>query len=107
MKQVIRITLDPLCSLGYIEYQEPSEHDGYRNVLRNPDGRVEEFGRDDKFDHACAKIMVWFDVNEIVALEIISIDDPESIAIARDYARDNDLAFPGDVRTAAARSTAA
>ena len=108
MKQPIRITVDPLCSLAYIEYQERSERDGYRDVLREPDGRVEEYGRHNEFDPQRAKIMVWFDADdEIVAFEIISIDHPESVAIARDYARDNDLAFPDDIRSAAARNTAA
>ena len=36
------------------------------------------------------------------AFEIISIDEPELVAVARDYARDNDLAFPDDIRAAAA-----
>jgi hypothetical protein len=45
--------------------------------------------------------------DEIIGIEIIDIDEPELVAIARDYARDNDLAFPDDIRAAAARSPAA
>jgi hypothetical protein len=105
MKQPIRITVDPDCSLGFIEYQEPSESDGSLRVLREPDGSVLEYGFDDGRRNEPTGVHV--DVNDdedddIVALEIIDIDVPEWVAIARDYARDNDLAFPDDIRAAAA-----
>jgi hypothetical protein len=108
MKQPIRITVDPLCSLGYIEYREPSDRDGYRDVVREVDGHVQEYSGEDDFGPDCASVMVWFDADdEIVAFEIICIDDPLEVALARDYARDNDLAFPSDIRAAAARDPAA
>ncbi|MEA2784931.1 MAG: hypothetical protein QOF71_1035 [Candidatus Eremiobacteraeota bacterium] len=103
MKHPIRITVDPDCALGYIEYREPSGHDGYLDIVREPDGSVGEYGGDREFDRQAPHVMVWLDDHdEIVAFEIISIDEPELVAVARDYARDNDLAFPGDIRAAAA-----
>ena len=108
MKQPIRITVDPLCSLGYIEYCERSQHDCYRYVVREGDGHVDEYIGDDPFGPRGASVMVWYDADdEIVSFEIISIDEPDCVAIARDYARDNDFAFPDDIRAAAARNTAA
>jgi hypothetical protein len=108
MKQPIRVTVDPLCALGYIEYCEPSDADGYLDVVREPDGSVREYGGDEEFDHQAPSVMVWFDDDdEIVAFEIISVDEPELVAVARDYALQNDLAFPDDLRAAAARNPAA
>jgi hypothetical protein len=103
MKHPIRVTVDPDCALGYIEYREPSEHDGYLDIVREPDGSLGEYGGDNEYDRQAPRVMVWLDDDdEIVAFEIISIDEPELVAVARDYARDNDLAFPGDIRAAAA-----
>ena len=103
MKHPIRVTVDPECALGYIEYREPSEHDGYLDIVREPDGSVGEYGGDDDYDPQAPHAMVWLDADdEIVAFEIISIDEPELVAVARDYARDNELAFPDDIRAAAA-----
>jgi hypothetical protein len=103
MKQPIRITVDPECSLGYIEYRDPLESHGFLQVLREPDGSVLEYGSEDGRRYEPTGVMVELDDDdEVVALEIIDIDEPELIAIARDYARDNDLAFPDDIRAAAA-----
>ena len=103
MKHPIRVTVDPECTLGYIEYREPSENDGYLDIVREPDGSVVEYGRDDHYDPQAPRVMVWLDDDdEIVAFEIISIEVAEDVAVARDYARDNDLAFPDDIRPAAA-----
>jgi len=108
MKQPIRITVDPECSLAYVEYREPAEDYGSLRVLREPDGSVEEYGWNDGRDEEGTGVLVELDENdEIIALEIISIDEPELVAIARDYARDNDLAFPDDIRAAASRDPAA
>jgi hypothetical protein len=108
MKQPIRVTVDPDCALGYIEYREPSKNDGYLDVVREPDGSVSEYCRDDEYDPQAPHVMVWLDDDDrIVALEIISIDEPAEVAVARDYARDNDLAFPDDIRAAASRDPAA
>ncbi len=107
MKQTIRITVDPECSLGYIEYREPSMRGSLR-VLRERDGSVREYGSEDGRRYEPTGVMVELDDDdEVVALEIIDIDEPELVAIARDYARDNDLAFPDDIRAAAARDPAA
>jgi hypothetical protein len=108
MKQPIRITVETECSLALLEYRDEDEWDGTFRVLREPDGRVEEYGSEDGRIEEGAGVHV--DVNEddeIVAIEIIDIDDPDLVAIARDYARDNDLAFPDDIRAAAARNPAA
>jgi hypothetical protein len=104
MKQPIRITVDPVCSLGYVEYRDyATEGDSTLRVLREPGGRVEEYGwSDGRRDEGTG---VHVDLNaddEIVGIEIIDIDEPEFVAIARDYARDNNLAFPDDIRAAAA-----
>ena len=108
MKHPIRITVDPDCALAYVEYREPSEHDAYLDIVREPDGSVREYGSEHEYDPRAPHVMVWLDDDdEIVALEIISIDEPELVAVARDYARDNDLAFPSDIRAAAARDPAA
>ncbi|HEY0383206.1 MAG TPA: hypothetical protein VGC72_13515 [Candidatus Elarobacter sp.] len=108
MKHPIRVTVDPDCALGYIEYREPSEHDAYLDIAREPDGSVGEYGSHHEYDSQAPHVMVWLDDDdEIVAFEIISIDEPELVAVARDYARDNDLAFPDDIRAAAARDPAA
>jgi hypothetical protein len=109
MKQPIRVTVDPFCSLAYVEYRNfDEEGDTTLRVLREPDGGVEEYGRDDgRCDEGTG---VHVDLNaddDIVGIEILDIDEPELVAIARDYARDNDLAFPDDIRAAAERNPAA
>jgi hypothetical protein len=102
MKQPIRITVDPECSLGYLEYREHSGRGSLR-ILREPDGSVREYGSEDGRRYEPTGVMVELDDDdEVVALEIIDIDEPELVAVARDYARDNDLAFPDDIRAAAA-----
>jgi len=109
MKQPIRITIDPMCALGFMESLEESETDGYLDVVREANGRVREYGRDDgDFDHQARSVMVWLNKDdEVVTIEIISIDEPELVPVARDYARNNDLEFPDDLRAAAARNSAA
>jgi hypothetical protein len=108
MKQPIRINVETLCSLAYVEYQDPETEDGWLQLLREPGGRVAEIGRDDVRQDEPLGVLVFVDkYDEIVGLEIIDIDEPELVAIARDYAADNDLAFPADIRAAAARDPAA
>ncbi len=109
MKQPIRVTVDPLCPVAYVEYRNFDEegHSTLR-ILREPDGHVKEYGRSDgRRDEGTG---VHVDLNaedDIVGIEIIDVDEAEFVAIARDYARDNDLAFPDDIRAAAAGSPAA
>ncbi len=109
MKQPIRITVDPECPVAYVEYRNfDEEADTTLRVLREPDGGVEEYGRDDGRLYEWSGVHVDLNAeDEIVGIEIVCIDDAESVAIARDYARDNDLAFPDDIRAAAARDPAA
>jgi hypothetical protein len=108
MKQPIRITVDPVCGHGYIEYREPPDNEGYLDVVREPDGSVREYVGDESYDHQAPSVMVWLDDDDdIVAFEIDSVDEPELVAVARDYAAENDLAFPDDIRAAAARNPAA
>jgi hypothetical protein len=109
MKQPIRVTVDPLCPLAYIEYRNfEDEGDTTLRLLREPDGRVAEYGSSDgRLDEGTG---VHVDINaddEIVGIEIIDVNEPELVAIARAYAQDNDLAFPDDIRAAAARTPAA
>jgi len=102
MKQPIRITVDPECPVGYIEYRKPAAHGSLR-LLREPDGSVREYGSEDGRRYEPTGVTVELDDDdEVVALEIIDVDEPDYVAIARDYARDNDLAFPDDIRAAAA-----
>ncbi len=109
MKNPIRITLDSLSPLAYVEYRDfDTESDSTLRVLREPDGRVQEYGwSDGRIDEGTGVHVDLNEDDEIVGIEIIDIDEPELVAIARDYARDNDLAFPDDIRAAAARSPAA
>ena len=109
MKQPIRVSLDEICHLAYVEYRNfDEEADGTLRVLREPDGCVREYGRNDGRENEGSGVHVDLNASdEIVGIEIICIDEPELVALARDYAADNDLAFPDDIRAAAARSPAA
>jgi hypothetical protein len=108
MKQPIEVFVDAKCALGYVRYlDEKAPFDGALPLLRDGDGLVR--------DHAfCDVDYRWDGVHidvtpddEIIGFEIIDVDDPACVQLARDYARDNDLAFPDDIRAAAARSSAA
>lgn len=108
MKHPIRVHVESECDLAYVEYRDTKESSGWYAVLREPDGSVREYGREDGRDDEPIGVMAEFnDDDEVVAIEIISIADPELVGIARDYARDNGLAFPDDLRAAAARTPAA
>ena len=107
MKKPIRITVDPIGSLGYVKYSE-EKRTSWIPIYREPDGSVEECGSEDGHWGEPTPVMVEFDDrDEIVAIEILSIDAADLVSIARDYARDNDLEFPDDLRAAAARDPAA
>ncbi len=104
MRKPIRVTVDDSFPVAYIEYRD-FDHEGYGTLrlLREPDGSVRVYGRGDgREDEGTG---VHLDVNaddDIVGIEIISIDEPELVAIARDFAAENDLAFPVDIRAATA-----
>ncbi len=108
MKQPIEVYVDAECALGYIRYLgEDVPFDGALPILRDPDGVV----RDRAF---CDVDYRWDGVHidvtpndEIIGFEIIDVDDALCVALARDYAAANDLAFPDDIRAAASRDPAA
>ncbi|MDB5070614.1 MAG: hypothetical protein JWM87_1725 [Candidatus Eremiobacteraeota bacterium] len=108
MKQPIAVTVDPKCGLGCIRYLDESvRSDGSLPLFRDPDGVVRDRAFCDvDYDWNGVLIDVTSD-DDIIAFEIIDIDEPELVSIARDYAVANDLAFPSDIRAAAARNTAA
>ncbi|HZO95469.1 MAG TPA: hypothetical protein VFB22_17095 [Candidatus Baltobacteraceae bacterium] len=39
--------------------------------------------------------------DELIEIEILDVDDPVMVALAREYARDNGFEFPSDIRAAA------
>lgn len=108
MKHPLEVTIDPEWPIVYVRYlSEDVEDDGALPLLRDADGVVR--------DHAfCDVDYRWHGVHvdvtpedEIIGFEIIHVDDAEAVAMAREYAEDNGLAFPADLRAAAARSPAA
>jgi hypothetical protein len=108
MRHPIHVNIDPECPVAYIRYlPDDVPFDGTLALLRDPDGVV----RDYPFcDIGYRSVGVHIDVtpdDDIIGFEIISIEDAKSVAIAREYAADNELAFPADLRAAAARSSAA
>lgn len=103
MKHPIEVYVDAECALGYIRYLgEDAPFDGALPILRDGDGIVR--------DHAfCDVEYRWDGVHvdvtpddEVIGFEIIDVDDAECVALAREYAAANDLAFPADIRAAAA-----
>ena len=103
MKQPICVTVDPECSIAYIRYLgKDFPFDGSLPLSRDPDGIVRDYTfREKNYIDSGVIIDVTPD-DDIIGFEILTIEDAESVAVARDYARDNDLAFPSDIRAAAA-----
>jgi hypothetical protein len=108
MKHPLEVTIDPEWPIVYVRYlPKDAEDDGSLRLLRDADGVVRDHAfRDVDYRWSGARIHVTPD-DEIIGFEIIHVDDAEAVAIARDYARDNGLAFPADLRAAAARDPAA
>lgn len=107
MKQPISVTVDPEWPIAYVKYLSGAENDGSLPLSRDPDGIVRDYTFAEKnYLGSGVRIDVTPD-DEIIGFEIFDIRDEESVAIARDYARDNHLAFPPDLRAAAARKPAA
>jgi hypothetical protein len=108
MKQPINVTIDPEWPIAYVRYlSNEAPFDGTLVLLRDPDGVVRDHAFRD-VDYRSAGVHIDVTPNDdIIGFEIIHVDDVGSVAMARDYARDNDLAFPDDIRAAAARNTAA
>jgi hypothetical protein len=104
VKHPIEVTVDPECAVGYVRYRADERLDGSRGLRRDRSGSVRRY---DIFDFKYESSGVIIDVNlddEIIGFEILDADDPIEVAIARDYAADNGLAFPADLRAAAAAS---
>jgi hypothetical protein len=108
MKQPISVTVDSLYPIAYVQYLDDAvPSDGSLLLCRDPDGVVRDYTHQERhYVDSGVLIDVTCD-DDIIGFEILSIEDLESVAIARDYARDNDLAFPDDIRAAAAGNPAA
>jgi len=103
MQQPIQVTVDEVYPVGYVEYKSFEQECDYTlRLLREPDGRVQVYGSTDgRRDDGCG-VHVDFNANdEIVGLEILSVDEADLLAIAKDFAAQNDLAFPADIRAVA------
>lgn len=108
MKQPISVTVDPEYPIAYIKYLDDSgPSDGSLLLCRDPDGVVRDYTHRDKHYVDSGVLIDVTSDDDIIGFEILSIEDLESVAVARDYARDNDLAFPDDIRAAASRDPAA
>lgn len=102
MKAPIEVTVDPECGVAYVRYLDKNApFDGSLPLFRDPDGVV----RDRPF---CEVDYRWDGVHidvtpddDVMGIEILSADDPMMVTLARDYAADNGLAFPADIRAAA------
>jgi hypothetical protein len=107
MKQPVSVTVDPEWPIAYVEYLPDAPHDGSLPLSRDPDGVVRDYTfRERNYLDSGVRIDVTPD-DDIIGFEVFDIRDEDSVQIARDYARDNGLAFPDDLRAAAARSPAA
>ena len=108
MKYPTEVTIDPEWPIVYVRYlPDDVEHDGSVALLRDADGVVR--------DHAfCDVDYRWDGVridvtsdDEIIGFEIVHVDNAEAVAMAREYAAADGLAFPNDLRAAAAARTPA
>jgi hypothetical protein len=106
MKKITDITIDPDWPIGYVRYSN-ADLSGSFDLVRDREGIVRERGFGAADDRYYGVTVDLGPGEDIVAIEILNIDDPLEVALARDYAADNGLAFPDDIRAAAARSPAA
>lgn len=100
MKKPIDVTLDPGWPIAYVRYSA-TKLDGALDLVRDPDGIVREYGYDDPEDEYLGVAVDRDPDDAIVGIEILNIDDPVEIALARDFAADHELEFPADIRAAA------
>ncbi|HEY0613788.1 MAG TPA: hypothetical protein VGC96_04065 [Candidatus Elarobacter sp.] len=107
MIQPVHITVDPTSSLGYIEYRDEAEWVRTRRLLRAPDGSVAAHRFAERRSEPTGVHVELTGDDDVVALEILSIDEPTFVAIARDYALQRGLSFPEDIRADATGSPAA
>ncbi|HEX3464270.1 MAG TPA: hypothetical protein VHS78_09520 [Candidatus Elarobacter sp.] len=100
MKEPIDVTLDPEWPVAYVRYSH-SESDGSLDLVRRADGFVRECGWGDP-ENEHLGVHVEFGVHgDIIGIEILDIDDPVEIELAKDFAGQRDLAFPANIRAAA------
>jgi hypothetical protein len=103
MNVFLKVTVDPEWPVGSVEYRPFSmaQYGGARVLRRDARGRVAACSlREHPYIESGAIIRETLD-NEIIDIEILNVDDRRMVALARDYARDNGLEFPGDLRAAA------
>lgn len=102
MKRPISVTIDPTWPLVYVAYLDKSAtFDGSLPLHRDADGVVRDYTFAQK---NYVDVGVMIDIitdDDIIGFEILHVDDAEAVSLARDYAADNDLAFPADLRAAA------
>lgn len=102
MKQPMSVTVDPEWPIAYVEYLgDDAPFDGSLALRRDDDGIFRDYSLRD-VNHLDSGVLI--DVtpdDDIIGFEIFDIRDENAVAIARDYAADNDLAFPADVRAVA------
>ncbi len=91
------ITVDPQWPIAYLLYS-PRRPAGAIDIARDGSGVPQ------KCDRAADRMGVVIDVDvrdRIVGIEISSVDDPAQVALARDFAHAEGLAFPDDIRAVA------
>lgn len=101
MKAFLHVTVDPQWPIGLVTYRSNESAARARVVRRNLDGRVGAYSL-----HDYAFIDTGVAVHEtrdggVVEFEILDVDDAVMVGLARDYARENGLEFPADLRAAA------
>ena len=101
MKEPVEVTVDPEFPICYVRYLEKAGSDGSLLLARDDDGVVRDYAFCDSGDRWRGVLIDVTADDDIIGFEILYADDPELVALARDYAADNDLAFPVDLRAAA------
>jgi uncharacterized protein YuzE len=97
----ISITVDPDSAAVYIGFlDETAEFDGSLALLRDSDGVVRDYTFAEVHDWEGCLVDVTPD-DRIIGFEILSADDSHATSLVRDYARDNGLVIPEDLRVAA------
>jgi len=100
MKTPIDVTLDSECPIAYVQYSDMKSNGSF-DLVRDPDGVVREYGWEDPEDEYFGVVVDLDPNDEVVGIEILNIDDPLEIGLARDFAADHELEFPADIRAAA------
>jgi hypothetical protein len=101
MKKPISITIDPECLLVYVAHLgDSATFDGSLPLHRDRDGVIRDYTFAEKNYVDGGVIIDVTPDDEIIGFEILHVDDTEAVSLARDYAADNGLAFPADLRAA-------